>query len=54
MTVSRLAIRYMSLAAGAAITTAVAAAYLIPLALRRSLAGNPRADRQPSAHDTDA
>jgi hypothetical protein len=54
MTVSRLAVRYISLAAGAAITTAVAAAYLIPLALRRSFAGNLRAGRQPSVHDTDA
>ena len=54
MTVSRLAVRYISLAAGAAITTAVAAAYLIPFALRRSFAGNRRAGRQPSVHDTDA
>jgi len=54
MTVSRLAVRYMSLAAGAAITTVVAAACLIPLALRRSFVGGLRAGWVPSVHDTDA
>jgi len=54
MNISRRAIRYISLAAGATITTAVAAAYLIPLAFHWSFVGDQRADRKPLADEADA
>ena len=54
MKISRRAIRYISLAAGATITTAVAAAYLIPLVLRWPFAGDLHADRKPLVDEADA
>jgi hypothetical protein len=54
MNISRRAIRYISMAAGATITTAVAAAYLIPLIVRWSFAGDLHADRKPLVDAADS